>query len=368
MGMGTGLDENPIELYADLMTPRRLVTSLTTLPVLAPPGREFHYNNTLFAMGGYVGALAHGVPSPLLLRAYTTQMKARLFDPIDMPTTAVTDDPTRLSHNYGVSYGYHLPDGVIPRYQLPFEPIRAEAPAGAVSTTLNEMARYVLTQLNAGVAPNGTRIVSAQNLAESWTPQTPITETSAYGMGWITADLNGIAFLNHAGSADAFKTDMTLLPDAKIGMLIFANSESGGAFNGTIRTYVFEASYQLPTTALEQGTAAYRQHKEALQELRSSVLSFTVERADVTPYLGTYEEGWLVEYHYDDQMLWLTRRGGYQLVLLPTAEGYLIGSANESSGLGMVIHFAAGEDGILRMTITNEGLVIDTFAQLKAPD
>ena len=65
-------------------------------------------------------------------------------------------------------------------------------------------------------------------------------------------------------------------------------------------------------------------------------------------------------------MRWLTRRSGYQLVLLPTAEGYLIGSANESSGLGMVVHFATSEDGTLRMTITDEGTVIDTLAQIKA--
>jgi hypothetical protein len=55
-------------------------------------------------------------------------------------------------------------------------------------------------------------------------------------------------------------------------------------------------------------------------------------------------------------------------VLLPTAEGYLIGSSNESSWLGMVVHFATGEDGTLRMTITNEGMVINTLAQPKASD
>jgi hypothetical protein len=95
---------------------------------------------------------------------------------------------------------------------------------------------------------------------------------------------------------------------------------------------VFETLYDLPATALEQGAAAYQQHKDALQKLRGSVMSLTVERADVTPYLGAYEKGWRVAYHRRDQMLWLTRRNDYQLVLLPTAAGYLIGSGNEASG------------------------------------
>ena len=364
MGMGTGLGENPIELYFDLDTPTYWMASLATLPILAPPGTEFHYNNTVYAMAGYVGALTYGVPIPHLLRTYTAQMKARLFDPIGMPTSAVTDHPARLSDNYAVSYGYHLPDGILPRYQLPFELLRAVAPAGGVSTTLHEMARYLITQLNGGVAPNGTRIVSTQNLAETWKAQTPIDETSAYGMGWVTENVQGIDLLSHTGGIDAFYTHMALLPDAKIGMLIFSNSESGFDFNQTIHDYVLETLYQLPPTALERGTAAYQRRKERLQELRSSVTSFTVERTDVTPYLGTYEKEWRVEYH-DDQMLWLTRRSGYQLVLLPTVEGYLIGGGTMTTGFGMLVNFAKDEDGNIRMTITHDGNVIDSLAQLK---
>jgi CubicO group peptidase (beta-lactamase class C family) len=365
MGMGTGLGEHPIGLYFDRLTPRRFVAGLATLPVLFPPGTAFHYNNPVYAMGGYVGALARGVPIPRLLRAYTAAMKAHLFDPIGMPTTAVTDHPDRLSDNYAVSYGYHLPDGVIPRYELPFLPLRAGAPSGAVGTTLHDMARYVITQLNGGLAPNGTRIVSAQNLTETWQPQTPVTETSAYGMGWGTAHVQGVHLLNHTGSVDAFRTVMTLFPDAKIGILIFANSESGDVFNNAIWGYVFETLYGLPATAFESNAAAYQQRKEALQELRASVTSWTVRRADVAPYLGAYDKGWRVAYRHHDHTLWLTRRSGYRLVLLPTAAGYLIGSGYEESGLGMLVTFATGEDGTMRMTMTQGGTVIDTLAQLK---
>jgi hypothetical protein len=105
-------------------------------------------------------------------------------------------------------------------------------------------------------------------------------------MGWITADIQGVHLLNHAGSADSFKTDMTQLPNAKIGILLFPNSESGGAFNETIRSYVFETLYQLPATALESGAAAYQRHKNTLRVLLASVTSLRVGRADVTTYLG----------------------------------------------------------------------------------
>jgi CubicO group peptidase (beta-lactamase class C family) len=55
MGMATGLGENPIELYFDLYTPKYWMASLAAFPILAPPGTEFHYNSTLYAMAGYVG-------------------------------------------------------------------------------------------------------------------------------------------------------------------------------------------------------------------------------------------------------------------------------------------------------------------------
>jgi CubicO group peptidase (beta-lactamase class C family) len=41
-------------------------------------------------------------------------------------------------------------------------------PAGGLWSTTREMARFVQTELTGGIAPNGRRVVSTENLAVTW--------------------------------------------------------------------------------------------------------------------------------------------------------------------------------------------------------
>jgi CubicO group peptidase (beta-lactamase class C family) len=325
MGMGTGLADIPDVVYSDLFSPRYLWRALRTLPVTASPGTTFLYNNTVYAMGGYVGALAQGVPIPQLLTSYQSAMKTHLFDPVGMPTTAVTDHPQTLSDNFAVSYRYNLPDAVAPRHALAFQPIRAAAPAGAVASTLNDMERYLITQLQKGVAPNGARVVSAQNLQQTWQAQTKLNANFSYGMGWLTGSAYGMNILTHGGSIDSFETDVTMLPDSGIGIILFTNSSSGPFFYTALRNWTLQKLAGVPVTALDEGAQSYDKQKAYVQSLYDSVLSFQADCTQAGPFAGTYERGWTVEYDRDNT-LWLTRGDYYRAALLQTARGYLVGT------------------------------------------
>jgi hypothetical protein len=74
-----------------------------------------------------------------------------------MPTSAVTDEPQTLSRNVATPYAYHLATDVIPRHPGSFSPIRAIAPAGAIATTMNDMSRDPITQLQGRVTPDGKK-------------------------------------------------------------------------------------------------------------------------------------------------------------------------------------------------------------------
>ena len=216
--MGTGLGQSEIELFLDLRSPRRYFRTLATLPVLGPPQTLYFYNDYVYASAGYLGPLKQGIGVADLEQAYADAMKRELFDPIGMPTTAITDDPTGQSDDVSRSYGYDLrlgekPDEVV----IPYQPVRMVSPAGATATTVNEMARYLITQINGGVTPDGNRLVATDVLAETWKGQTTVSASSSYAMGWLqVTDANGIPYLWHSGSVDGFKADMTRLTEANI--------------------------------------------------------------------------------------------------------------------------------------------------------
>jgi len=62
MGMDSGITEPPAlsALHEGDPTAPQLLQSVVNLPVEFPPGSTFFYNNTLYAVGGYLPALAQG--------------------------------------------------------------------------------------------------------------------------------------------------------------------------------------------------------------------------------------------------------------------------------------------------------------------
>jgi CubicO group peptidase (beta-lactamase class C family) len=367
MGMGTGLAESPIELYLDLTSPGNFLDTLATLPVKYPPFTAYFYNNYVYSTAAYLNFLQKGVPFAAgLEERYAREMKRELFDPMGMPTSAVTDDPRTVSSNVSRSYGYDLRFGIKPNQVLPYLSIRMVSPAGAGAMTLNDISRYLITQLNGGVTPDGRRIVARSTLAETWKGQTPMPSPPypvgfAYGMGWIPFTSNGVQYIWHNGSVDGFKTDMTQLPQANAGILLFGNSETSEYFHNAIRGRVIELLFGLPEEAVAQQERLYRERNLTIQALRDSVTAWYVPRHEVSPFLGCYAKGWKVEYL--DGLPFLTRTDGFHLVLLPTAKGYRIGSGTEGDGFGKAVAFVRDFYGQVHLRITdpadNDSLVDD---------
>jgi CubicO group peptidase (beta-lactamase class C family) len=372
MGMDTGLGETPIELYLDLESPRHFLNkSLPTLPVLYPPFTHFFYNDWVYACAGYVGLLKQGTQAGDLENAYARLMQSELFDPIGMPTSAITDDPSNLSNNVSRSYGYDLRLSQLPSYRVPYQPVRMVSPAGATATTINEMARYLITQLNGGVTPDGNRIVAGNILAETTKGQTPIPGAvpAEYAMGWV--DLvdplvppNGLPYIYHTGSVDAFKTDMAMIPEANVGILVFANTETAYPFfNTTMRRAIIALLYNVsPQPIIDTAMTNYANEKAKIQAIVNSVTGYSVPRRKVAPFLGDYAKGWRVE--YADGLPIMTRKAGASLVLLPTVDQYVIASGTEAGGFGDRVQFVMGNAGRPHLVISDASGTVDDLPRL----
>src|SRR5262245_57461889 len=105
LGMATGLGAWPMtDLQQGYPTPRQLLESVTWLPVLGPPHSQFFYNNTVYAVGGYLPALALGAEPDELLAVHTRLMQERVFGPVGMATARKADDPRPFSDDYATGY------------------------------------------------------------------------------------------------------------------------------------------------------------------------------------------------------------------------------------------------------------------------
>ncbi|CAA9321028.1 MAG: Beta-lactamase, partial [uncultured Chloroflexia bacterium] len=322
MGMGTGLEDGLSYLYWQRPSAQVLFDTLVDSPVIGELGKVFYYNNQMYATAGYLGPIVDGVPYGQLPETYAALMQKRIYGPIGMKA-AITEDSAVVSDNYAVGHETTVLGGPESLATMPNQLLAAVAPAGGTATDVVSMARYLITQLNEGTAPDGTRVVSAENLARTWVPQTPLpvppsagVDFEGYAMGWVAINYNSVEIRNHSGGTGGFRTDMLFVPEAELGVVVVTNSFSGQWFSNAMLFELVDAYFGLESDTTEQRLERYHAHLGDLAAKAESVVSPTVEAESVSPLLGEYERGWRVELR--DDTLWAVGNG-YTLRLLPTA-------------------------------------------------
>ncbi|HEY5961421.1 MAG TPA: serine hydrolase domain-containing protein [Polyangiaceae bacterium] len=350
MGMGTGLDE-ALPFWWEDSTAQDLLRSLATLPIASSPG-VFLYNNFVYASAGYVGLIAAGTHRPSVA-AYAHAIEQRLFRPLGMHPAAISDLPSSVSPNHAQSYGISLAHGMNYEDPLPLFPIGGLGPAGSAVTSAEGLARFVMMQLNHGVAPNGTRIVSEKNLLRTQLPQTPVPAGAAgeldYAMGWVIQNNAGVQTVWHNGGIDAFGTLMWTVPEAGLGLVVLANGYYASEFYTAVQETLMRLVYGSSNLDPDDILAMYRASDAELVSLADTISEQPpLDAETVKPYLGKYEHQLRLEFDSVHHELLLTAPG--LRCVLASIEG-LTGKprsfviANGGSFMLQVVSLVAGENG-----------------------
>ena len=246
LGMASGIGEPPAlsALHEGDPTAVQLLQSIVNLPVIGRPNKKFFYNNTVYAVGGYLPLLAANVAGADLTAAYANAMQDRVYGPTGMATARIADDPRGVVTDYATGNGLDIKGR---RTTLPYGPVGSYAPVGGTLATLNDMAAYVRLQLRKGVSVDGSRVVSKANLAECWKPHislpvspefNPDVVRAGYGMGWIRERYrDGTSLVWHNGGIDGFTSYMGFLPEHDLGLIVL-NSMNPGPTGTLLYSYV----------------------------------------------------------------------------------------------------------------------------------
>ncbi|MGH6986330.1 MAG: serine hydrolase domain-containing protein [Caulobacteraceae bacterium] len=175
------------------------------------PGSEVAYSNYGAALAGYIVQRVSGEP-------FDAYVAHHIFQPLDMTNSTFVQPlpPTMAAH---MSKGY-------PRASLPPKPfeIITAAPAGALTTTGDDMTRFMIAQLNNG-AFGQNQILDAKTAVLMHAPAlTPIPHLSGYALGFYHEDRNGQVIIGHGGDTDLFHSDLALFLNQDVGYFISVNS------------------------------------------------------------------------------------------------------------------------------------------------
>jgi D-alanyl-D-alanine carboxypeptidase len=226
--------------WSDLVYPAReeLRKRVPGQETVFPPETEWKYSNLAASLAGEVVAAVSGEQWPQYVERH-------ILRPLGMTATAAA--PSRDMKGLAVGYGRRVPGRA--RDVEPFVDIAAEAPAGNMASTVEDLAKFVSLQFRDGAA-GGRQILEGSTLREMHRVQWLRPDwQSGQGLGFSIRRAGGQVRVGHPGSLPGHVSLLELAPEDKLGVIVLANSNDGAP-----PRYVDQA-FRLLTPAIQKATA-----------------------------------------------------------------------------------------------------------------
>ena len=235
----TGVARHDLLLFHAPWDRAELIRRIGKLPLAGEFRGSYWYNSLLFAAAGQVAANRGDAGWEELVRD-------RLVTPLGMTGVAITPEEQRAAKNRATGHTRGADGTPTPvAWYTEHEP----NPSNSICATANDLPAWLNFQLADGTHA-GKRLVSAANLRETKTPQTPMriddglrdaypdTVQASYAMGWVVYDHRGRHVVGHGGAIDGFRGQFTLLPKDKVGIAVLTNLAGTRMTNALTNTLI----------------------------------------------------------------------------------------------------------------------------------
>jgi CubicO group peptidase (beta-lactamase class C family) len=271
----------------DSLTPDDTVAALADFEFYTDFGEAFQYSNQMVATAGYIAGQVAEANGGDLAGDYARALQSRILDPIGMISTTLSFDKVTAEGGYAIPHTLML-DQTYEPISLDLErSLETIGPAGAHWSTLNDMARYMITQLADGVGPTGEQVVSSENLKVTREPQIAINANASYGLGWMVTSYREQPVITHAGNALGFTSEFTFLPDADLGVIVLTNARASNLFNGSVTTRLLELVFEQEPLVEKELAFMVEQIQQQVGEMLAK-MGDSIDEAAVQPFLGAY--------------------------------------------------------------------------------
>lgn len=267
-----------------------LVQRIKYMEPTAPVRTRWQYNNFMFMTLGAIDEKLTG-------NTWEQDVKEKIFTPLGMIHSNFTIKDLAANADASVGYGVKK-DSIIKK--LDYYNIAAMSPAGAINSSVNEMANWVITWINDGkfnrkeIIPSGFRseAISSQSIIGSGLPdkEKPDLFFSTYGFGWMLSSYKGHYRVEHGGNIDGFSASTCFFPTDSIGIIVLSNQDGSvvpAIVRNTIADRMLGAKYF-------DWNADMKKAKEKAKAMKDSSEKITPRKINMPPthelkyYTGNY--------------------------------------------------------------------------------
>lgn len=298
-GLGLGAGDLMFWPGSNNFTMEDIIHNLRYLKPVSGFRTKYDYDNLLYMVAGEVVTRVSG-------KSWEEFVEERIMRPLGMNKSASSFN--RLKDKSNVIAAHALIDGkvtVIARDRFAFG-----NSAGGINSNIAELSKWVIMQLQHGKYGEGLKnqLFSEAVHEEMWSPQTIIpvrnpgpykTHFNAYGLGWNLSDVMGYKQATHTGFVAGMVTQITLIPELQLGIIVLTNQQIGSAFT-SVTNQIKDGYFGI------KGTDRVKENSDRMQASLGNADKATAEvwktveavktsalmPKDLNQYTGTYRDNW----------------------------------------------------------------------------
>jgi len=245
------------------------------------------YNNLMYVAAGQ--SVEH-----LSGKTWEAFVQEKIFTPLEMSHSMFMAEDMLKQPDFVTPY-YEQRDTTILLRSLFYTQNQGLGPAGSIISSIDDLSRWVIAQINGGRF-KGTQVIPSGIIKETMKPAIPYSSVpdkyfenlnAMYGMGRATSSYKGHYMAQHGGSIGGIYSIVSIMPADSIGVIVFTNRIS--QLPGIIAFTIYDRLLGLPETPWsERGLKDYLKGRETAKESR--------KKPDTDRVMGTRPSHALADY------------------------------------------------------------------------
>ncbi len=215
---------------------KELLQKLKDVPLSHDFRSVYAYDNILYVAAGEVVEAVSGMP-------WEEFVKTRIFDQVGMINSISKYSTLRQQPN--VAYAHARREGKLRVVERYFDSNIGDNgnPAGGIASSAADMSNWLITQLDSGRTPGNGRLFKPSTTTELWKIVRPMPISKepewlkpnqkhfyGYALGFRTYDYRGEQVVGHGGLLTGFVSQIAMVPEKRLGVVVLTNQLSAGAY------------------------------------------------------------------------------------------------------------------------------------------
>lgn len=250
---------------------------------------KWGYTNAAFGVAGEVIHQASG-------KTWGEFIRDKIFLPLGMNKSLAYSAEIKNAPNKASAHTVVMGE----LRKIPYGKIDNIAPAGSISSSVQDMSKWVMALLDNGKL-DGKEIIPAAAIRETRTPHSILgngghmfnkSHFALYGLGWFLEEYAGRKIVAHTGGVNGFVTSVCLIPEEKLGIIVLTNTDANNFFEA-LRNEIQDAFLGLPyrnysNVFLQFMQADEKEKSKQHQLIRDSIALNLPTALPLKAYAGAY--------------------------------------------------------------------------------